>query len=91
MREENPQVDVNIFRSIHDVNLKTVIGYTDLEGKYHHFLDAYEGRCGRPEYAIFDLDGTLLDSLWIWQSAAGRYLEQQGVCPPQGLADQLRG
>ena len=91
LREENPQVDVNIFRSIHDVNLKTVIGYTDLEGKYHHFLDAYEGRCGRPEYAIFDLDGTLLDSLWIWQSAAGRYLEQQGVCPPQGLADQLRG
>ncbi len=91
LREENPQVDVNIFRSIHDVNLKTVIGYTDLAGKYHHFLDAYEGRCGRPEYAVFDLDGTLLDSLWIWQTAAERYLERQGVHPPEGLAERLRG
>ena len=33
---------------------------------YHHFLDAYEGRTGRPQFAVFDLDGTLLDSMWVW-------------------------
>ena len=91
LREENPQVDVNIFRSVHDLNLKTVIGYTDLAGKYHHFLDAYEGRCGRPEYAVFDLDGTLLDSLWVWKGAAAAWLVSKGIAPPGDLEDRLRG
>ena len=91
LRAENPQVDVNIFRSIHDVNLKTVIGYTDLEGGYHHFLDAYEGRTGRPQFAVFDLDGTLLDSMWVWDNVAADYLRAHGVTPPPGLAAQVRG
>lgn len=89
LRAQNPQIDVNIFRSVHDVNLKTLIGYTDLGGRYHHFLDAYEGRLGRPEVAVFDLDGTLLDSLPMWNGVAARWLAGYGVTPPEELGAWL--
>ncbi|MCC8023473.1 MAG: tRNA 2-thiocytidine biosynthesis protein TtcA [Clostridiales bacterium] len=41
LREKNPQADVNIFRSCHNVNLDTVIGYQQ-NGTVHEFLDAYD-------------------------------------------------
>ena len=41
LREVNPAVDKNIFRSVENVNLQTIISYH--RGKeYHHFLDDYE-------------------------------------------------
>ncbi len=39
-REVNPNIDMNIFKSVHDVNLKTIIGYHDGDKKYN-FLDDY--------------------------------------------------
>ena len=42
LEKENSQVGVNIFRSIHNVNLKTIIGYIDSDGKKHSFLDDYD-------------------------------------------------
>ncbi len=39
--------------------------------------------------AIFDVDGTLLDSMPIWRDAASRYLEGLGVTPQPGLAELL--
>jgi len=41
MKENNPNVDINIFRSMCDVNLKTIIGYHKDDEKYN-FLDDYE-------------------------------------------------
>ena len=41
-RQTNPNIDLNIFRSIHNVNLETVIGYR-LGDKRHSFLDNYDG------------------------------------------------
>lgn len=38
----NPQIEMNIFRSVEGVNLKTVMSYKDLDGELHHFLDEYE-------------------------------------------------
>lgn len=38
----NPQIEMNIFRSVEGVNLKTVMSYKDLDGGLHHFLDEYE-------------------------------------------------
>ena len=35
--------------------------------------------------AIFDVDGTLLDSMKIWDQAGARYLESLGKEPEQGL------
>ncbi|MDV3427112.1 MAG: tRNA 2-thiocytidine biosynthesis protein TtcA [Bacillota bacterium] len=40
-RKVNSNIDMNIFRSIHNVNLDTIIGYHKGENK-HSFLDDYE-------------------------------------------------
>lgn len=41
LKATNPHVDVNIFRSIHNVNLETIIGYKK-GGMKHSFLDDYD-------------------------------------------------
>lgn len=40
LKNNNPNVDKNIFRSMHNVNLDTLIGY-HTESEQHHFLDTY--------------------------------------------------
>jgi tRNA 2-thiocytidine biosynthesis protein TtcA len=40
-RQTNPAIDMNIFRSVHNVNLDTIIGYHDKEHEYN-FLDYYD-------------------------------------------------
>lgn len=44
-RQTNPYIDLNIFRSVHDVNLSTIIGYHDKVSEYH-FLDDYDSKGG---------------------------------------------
>jgi HAD superfamily hydrolase (TIGR01509 family) len=39
----------------------------------------------RIEGAIFDLDGTLLDSMAIWDSVGSDYLRSRGIIPEPGL------
>ena len=39
--------------------------------------------------AIFDLDGTLLDSMPIWESVAADYLKTRGVRPKPNLEEEL--
>ena len=38
---------------------------------------------------IFDLDGTLVDSMWIWREIDIRFLGKYGLEVPQGLNDKL--
>lgn len=40
---------------------------------------------------IFDLDGTLVDSMWIWREIDIRFLGKYGLEVPQGLNDKLEG
>lgn len=40
--------------------------------------------------AIFDLDGTLLDSMPVWQNVGSDYLLAQGITPPNGLQEKLK-
>jgi len=42
LKKINPQVEKNIFRSVENVNLSTIIAYKDKEG-VHNFLDRYDG------------------------------------------------
>ena len=44
---------------------------------------------GRIKGAIFDADGTLLDSMSVWGELGVRYLEALGVTPELGLAEIL--
>ena len=37
------------------------------------------------QFAIFDLDGVLLDSMGIWTDLGARYLRAQGITPEPGL------
>lgn len=39
-RRKSPYIEKNIFRSVENVNLETVIAYKK-DGEYHHFLDEY--------------------------------------------------
>ena len=36
--------------------------------------------------AVFDMDGTLLDSMQMWANAPGVLLGRYGVHPPEGLS-----
>lgn len=40
---------------------------------------------------IFDLDGTLVDSMWIWREIDIRFLGKYGLQVPEGLNDALEG
>ena len=40
--------------------------------------------------AIFDLDGTLLDSMDVWETLGDRFLIQRGVVPPPNLRSVLK-
>jgi len=39
---------------------------------------------------IFDLDGTLLDSMWIWGDVAEMFLKKHGAAPRPGFREALR-
>ena len=41
--------------------------------------------------AIFDADGTMLDSMYIWHNIAGEYLISRGVTPLPDLNERLLG
>lgn len=41
LKKENPQVEANIFKSVENVNLSTIICYKDKQGKKHNFLEDY--------------------------------------------------
>ena len=43
LKKVNPQVEKNIFRSVENVNLSTVIAYKE-HGMVHHFLDNYDNK-----------------------------------------------
>ena len=39
---------------------------------------------------IFDLDGTLLDSMKMWENVGRDYLQKQGISAPENLSRRLR-
>ena len=46
---------------------------------------------GNKKAVIFDLDGTLVDSMWVWKEIDVRFLGRYGLEVPQGLNDELEG
>lgn len=39
---------------------------------------------------IFDLDGTLLDSMSVWENVDKNFLEENGIVPPPGISDIVK-
>ena len=56
----------------------------ETQGKVNAFPELSE-----IDAVIFDLDGTLLDSLSAWENASTRYVESRGFTMPKGLAEEL--
>ena len=48
LKQRSPHIEKNIFRSVENVNLSTVIAYKE-KGVKHHFLDAYDETAGTEE------------------------------------------
>ena len=44
----------------------------------------------KPEGAIFDLDGTLTDSMYIWNEAPKALVRRFGGTPPDNLAEDIK-
>ena len=42
LKKDDPQIEYNIFRSVENVNLSTIIAYKDKNNISHHFLDDYD-------------------------------------------------
>lgn len=40
---------------------------------------------------IFDLDGSLVDSMWMWEKIDMEYLARFGLTPPADLSDAIEG
>ncbi len=51
MKKTNPQVDINIFRSVERVNLSTIIGY-HFEGEEHSFLEWFDDGGKEPLHEV---------------------------------------
>lgn len=42
IKKDDPQIEGNIFKSVENVNLSTIIAYKDKQNAVHHFLDDYD-------------------------------------------------
>lgn len=40
---------------------------------------------------IFDMDGTLIDSMWVWPSLDDLYMEKYGLAQPEGFHQIIEG
>lgn len=40
---------------------------------------------------IFDLDGTLIDSMWVWKQVDIEYLKKRGIILPEGIQKAIEG
>ncbi len=45
----------------------------------------------RVKGVLFDLDGTLVDSMWMWKEIDIEYLGRFGISLPEGLQEQIEG
>ena len=43
------------------------------------------------EAVIFDLDGSLVDSMWMWKKIDMEYLERFGISLPENLQQEIEG
>ena len=43
------------------------------------------------KYIFFDLDGTLVDSMWVWSEVDIRYLGEMGLSVPADLQEEIEG
>lgn len=53
--------------------------------------DTDDSMLDQKKAVIFDLDGTLMDSMWLWGDIDIEYLGRYGYTPPEGLEKEIEG
>ena len=53
--------------------------------------DSIRNRIHNKKAFLFDLDGTLVDSMWIWESIDVEYLDRFGLELPEDLHSCIEG
>ena len=48
-------------------------------------------KLNRKKAVIFDLDGTLVDSMWMWKAIDIEYLARFGLACPDDLQKEIEG
>ncbi len=56
-----------------------------------NIADRYRDFFGRAKAVFFDMDGTLIDSLFMWAEIDTAYLGRFGITPPPGLQKEING
>ncbi len=56
-------------------------------------MTKYEGAVMNKQYdaVIFDLDGTLIDSMWVWKKVDEVFLSEQGISVPDDIDKEIEG
>lgn len=44
LKQDDPQIEDNIFKSVENVNLSTIIAFKDFDGKRHEFIENFENK-----------------------------------------------
>ena len=48
-------------------------------------------KMGEIRAVLFDLDGTLIDSMWIWEQIDDEFLGEYGLLVPEDLHNEIEG
>lgn len=61
----------------------------DIEGTCRRLRTALDNLKYQIDGAMFDMDGTLLDSMHIWHEAAANYLKTKGIKPKSNIYERI--
>lgn len=67
--------------------VSAIFASKDIEGATRELKKRAEEMTGTVKIkgAVFDFDGTLVDSMWMWDDVGGTYLKSKGVTPEPNL------
>lgn len=84
--------NISVYRKLSNLKdiryVPEVSARKDLQGTLAARMTAFPAK-KEVDAIIFDLDGTLLDSLWAWEHSGSNFVRSQGFEPPADLDEKL--
>ena len=54
-------------------------------------MNKYEEIMKNTDAVLFDMDGTLIDSMWVWATVDKEFYERYGLTEPDDFYEQMEG
>lgn len=54
-------------------------------------MNKYEEIMKNTDAVLFDMDGTLIDSMWVWATVDEEFYERYGLTEPDDFYEQMEG